>query len=137
MKVENLYIHMSLCHAHCSLCLIFPLLTLTLTMASLSRVRLETVYSFLYTLPLLFLAYLIYLYLFGPLSHISGPHISRISNLWKLNSAWHEDIPKRLITLHQQYGPIVRIGSNSISVNDPAAYQIIYGFRLAFKKVSL
>ncbi|PVH72162.1 cytochrome P450, partial [Cadophora sp. DSE1049] len=83
---------------------------------------------------LLFLAYLIYLYLFGPLSHISGPHISRISNLWKLNAAWHEDIPKRLITLHQQYGPIVRIGSNSISVNDPATYQIIYGFRPVFRK---
>ncbi|KAI9730791.1 MAG: hypothetical protein M1818_008071 [Claussenomyces sp. TS43310] len=103
-------------------------------MAFFGRFQFEPSTIYLCTPAFLFLVYLIHLFFFNALSHLPGPAISKISNFWKLNAAWHEDVPKRLIALHRRYGPIVRIGPNSISVNDPAAYPVIYGSKRVFKK---
>lgn len=87
-------------------------------------------------LPLLVVAYVVYTRYFTGLSHIPGPGIASISNFWKINAAWHQDMPKRNIALHREHGPLVRIGPNMISVDDPAALPIIYGFKPIFTKVS-
>ncbi|KAK9414814.1 putative Pisatin demethylase [Seiridium unicorne] len=83
---------------------------------------------------LLLVTYVVYTYFFNSLSYVPGPAISRISNFWKVKAAWHEDLPKRLIALHREHGPIVRVGPDTISLNDPAAYPIIYGVKQGFKK---
>ncbi|KAF4539081.1 putative cytochrome P450 oxidoreductase [Lasiodiplodia theobromae] len=87
-------------------------------------------------LPLLVVAYVAYTRYFTGLSHIPGPGIASISNFWKINAAWHQDMPKRNIALHREHGPLVRIGPNMISVDDPAALPIIYGFKPIFTKTA-
>ncbi|KAK4240603.1 cytochrome P450 [Achaetomium macrosporum] len=81
-----------------------------------------------------FAAYTIYAYFSDGLSHIPGPAIARISNLWKINAAFHAEMPWRNIALHRKYGPLVRIGHNMVSVNDPEAYPVINGFKRVFRK---
>ena len=68
------------------------------------------------------------------LRQVPGPFLARFSNLWKLNAAWHQDMPKRNIAIHQKYGSVVRIGHNTVSVSDPSALAVIYNFK-AWDKV--
>lgn len=79
--------------------------------------------------------YLVYTRYFTGLSRIPGPFIASISNLWKINAAWQEDMPARNIALHKKHGPLVRIGPNMISVDDPSAMSAIYGFKPIYRKV--
>ena len=83
----------------------------------------------------LLIAYVLVSYLLNHLRHIPGPAISRVSNLWKIHAAFRGEFPKRNIALHRKYGPLVRTGPNTISVDDPAALPLIYGFKRVFKKV--
>lgn len=82
-------------------------------------------------------AYILYLRYLAGLRHISGPFIASFSNWWKIKAAWQEQMPQQNIALHKKYGPLVRIGPNMISVDDPAAMNIIYGFKSIYHKVSL
>lgn len=91
--------------------------------------------SKLYALiPLFCVAYIIYTRYFTGISHIPGPFSASISNFWKISAAWHQEMPKRNIALHRKYGPLVRIGPNMISVDDPAALSTIYGFKPIYLK---
>ncbi|KAH6844703.1 cytochrome P450 [Chaetomium sp. MPI-CAGE-AT-0009] len=83
---------------------------------------------------LLFAGYTIYRFYLDGLSRIPGPAIAKISNLWKINAAAQAEMPWRNIALHRKYGPLVRIGPNMVSVNDPEAYPVINGFRRVFPK---
>lgn len=89
-----------------------------------------------YVWPLFILVfYVIYTRYLTGISHIPGPFSASISNFWKISAAWHEEMPQRNIALHKTYGPLVRIGPNMISVDDPAALNIIYGFKPIYLKV--
>lgn len=81
------------------------------------------------------ITYLIYTRYFTGMSHIPGPFIASVSNLWKIKAAWQEAMPQLNIALHKKHGPLVRIGPNTISVDDPAALSTIYGFKPAYRKV--
>lgn len=72
----------------------------------------------------------------GGLSGIPGPVLAKCTRLWKLHSVWKGDHHLAEIKLHQQYGPLVRIGPRHVSVADPAAIPIIYGLNKGFTKVS-
>jgi hypothetical protein len=85
---------------------------------------------------LLLIVYVVYTRYFNGLGNIPGPFIATISNLWKINAAWKGGMPQRNVALHRKYGPLVRIGSNMISVDDPAAVNVIYGFQPIYLKVS-
>lgn len=80
------------------------------------------------------LTHLIRLYFFHGLSHIPGPPIAKICNIWKLNAALRAKMPRKNIDLHRTYGPLVRIGPNMVSVDDPEALSVIYGFQKVFPK---
>jgi hypothetical protein len=82
------------------------------------------------------LLYIIYIKYLTGISHIPGPFVASISNFWKIKAAWDEDMPRRNIALHRKYGPLVRIGPNMISVDDPSALNTIYGFKPIYLKVS-
>lgn len=81
------------------------------------------------------ITYLLFIRYFTGLSRIPGPFIASISNLWKINAAWQEDMPARNIALHKKHGPLVRIGPNMISVDEPSAMSVIYGFKPIYRKV--
>lgn len=69
------------------------------------------------------------------LRRVPGPFLARFSNFWKLSAAWNQDMPKRNIEAHQKYGPVVRIGHNTVSVSDSSALATVYSFQ-AWDKVS-
>lgn len=117
---------------------ITPSLTLVdqTTIGSHIHVMSDPIYKKVYAwLPVLFVFYIVYIRYFTGIFHIPGPFLASVSNIWKINAAWHKEMPQRNIALHQKYGPLVRIGPNMISVDDPAALNIIYGFRPIYLKV--
>lgn len=69
------------------------------------------------------------------LSGIPGPSLAAYTRLWKLYNAWKGDHHHTEIELHRKYGSLVRIGPRHISVSDPKAIPIIYGFNNGFTKV--
>jgi len=85
--------------------------------------------------PILLAVYIIYTRYLTGISHIPGPWIASVSNFWKISAAWHQEMPQRNIALHRKYGPLVRMGPNMISVDDPSALNIIYGFKPIYLKV--
>jgi cytochrome P450 len=70
---------------------------------------------------------IVYHTIYSPLSRFPGPKlwaISRIpSQLSVLRGYTHLDIT----ALHEQYGPVVRIGPNELAFNSPQAFRDIYG----------
>jgi hypothetical protein len=101
----------------------------------LTTIILPYLAKFYVWLPLLLVVYIVYTRYLTGISHIPGPFVASISNFWKISAAWHEEMPQRNIALHRKYGPLVRIGPDMISVDDPAALSIIYGFKPIYTKV--
>ncbi|KAH8895911.1 cytochrome P450 [Thozetella sp. PMI_491] len=69
------------------------------------------------------------------LRHIPGPFIAGFTPLWR---AYHHfrgfTLKDRLIQLHEQYGPLVRISPNVVSVADGASVKTIYTAKGEFPK---
>ena len=61
-----------------------------------------------------------------PLRKYPGPFIARYSNLWMCYHTWSCNLPERLLELHQQHGPVVRVGPNNLDFDGKAAIPIIY-----------
>ena len=69
------------------------------------------------------------------LRNIPGPLFAKFSNLQRLLWVRTRRAHQIHIDLHRQYGKLVRFGPDMVSVSDPAAIPIIYGFDGKFKKV--
>ncbi|PVH76546.1 cytochrome P450 [Cadophora sp. DSE1049] len=69
----------------------------------------------------------IYRILFHPLRNIPGPFLAKITGHWRNDrtwqGTWHDDI----LQLHEQYGPVVRIAPNEVSVIDQNCIKTLYG----------
>ncbi|KPI37144.1 Pisatin demethylase [Cyphellophora attinorum] len=67
------------------------------------------------------------------LSHIPGPFLAALTDLWRF---YHQNQPHglrtKLLALHSKHGPLVRYGVNSISISTPSAIPQIYGSRAGF-----
>jgi hypothetical protein len=72
------------------------------------------------------IVYLAFLFWSDPLAEYPGPLLARISNIWMLYHTWLRDLPDRSLELHQRYGPIVRVGPNSLDFDGREAIQKIY-----------
>ena len=66
---------------------------------------------------------------FHPISHIPGPKLAAFTywyqsyyDMWPYSGRFLWKIKE----LHEQYGPIVRIGPNEVQVNDPDFYNEMY-----------
>ncbi|KUI65981.1 Pisatin demethylase [Cytospora mali] len=70
------------------------------------------------------------------LRQIPGPLLASFSNLWKLQAVWSQNMHIENIRLHEDYGPIVRIGPNHVSVSDPQSMRAIYGVQNVFPKTA-
>ncbi|KAI5867005.1 cytochrome P450 [Durotheca rogersii] len=68
------------------------------------------------------------------LREIPGPFLASFSNLWKLRAVWNKNMHRENVRVHEDYGPIVRIGPNHVSVADPQSMKLIYGVQNVFRK---
>ncbi|RSL51504.1 hypothetical protein CEP54_011364 [Fusarium duplospermum] len=68
------------------------------------------------------------------ISHIPGPFLASISDLWRLYIVWGRRPDIDHVKLHKRHGKLVRLGPNAISVSDPSAIRQIYGLASGFKK---
>ncbi|KAL8827910.1 MAG: hypothetical protein Q9191_002899 [Dirinaria sp. TL-2023a] len=81
---------------------------------------------------ILALMYLVVTY--ARLSHVPGPFLASFTNLLRLRWVLTRKAHQIHIDLHKKYGPLVRIGPNTVSVGDPAEIQQIYGLTGHFIK---
>lgn len=62
-----------------------------------------------------------------PLSTFPGPFWAKISGLWRSKryyaGTWHEDI----LALHREFGRVVRVAPNELSIVDENALKLLYG----------
>ncbi|KAG8625266.1 hypothetical protein KVT40_007017 [Elsinoe batatas] len=68
------------------------------------------------------------------ISHVPGPWLASLSDLWRYMIARTYRPERTHIELHEKYGPVVRLGPKSVSVSDPAALQTIYAPNAGFVK---
>lgn len=69
------------------------------------------------------------------LRHIKGPFLASLTGLWRLRLQYSGSIDPVLYQLHKKYGPIVRIGPNTVSVSEPDHLRTVFGARGGFTKV--
>lgn len=81
-----------------------------------------------YAVPLLASIFL-YRAFFHPLRRYPGPFWARISVFWKVKhfQASNFQAYRVIDELHAKYGDVVRLGPRQLSINDPSAYQAVYG----------
>lgn len=76
----------------------------------------------------------IYRLYFHPLSSYPGPLLARLTDLHSTYHAWKGDRHLMFWRCHEQYGPVVRFGPNSLSFNTNTALKEIYGFKANVRK---
>lgn len=81
------------------------------------------------------LAYLLLAALLDPLRSVPGPFVARFTRLWYFYKVYQGDFERENISLHEIYGPIVRVAPGQYSVDDVEAAKTIYGHGNAFVKV--
>lgn len=86
-------------------------------------------------LGLLILTRLVWRVLFSPLRTYPGPLFSKVTNLWRAAYVYRGQIGSKHLELHRQYGQVVRVGPNCLSVADPNLIRVIYTTRKPWKKV--
>lgn len=69
------------------------------------------------------------------LKNIPGPFLASFTDIWRAYAHNVGSLSTTLLQLHDKYGPLVRIGPNSVSISDPAAVRVIYSNHGLFKKV--
>ncbi|KIW03534.1 uncharacterized protein PV09_05295 [Verruconis gallopava] len=99
--------------------------------AKLSDLRFDTsipIYavSFLLTI---YASYIVWLIWFHPLSHIPGPKIAIVSNLFYSRTIVSGHSPRIVKSLHDKYGDVVRWGPNEVSFACKEAWKDIYDRR--------
>ncbi|KAF1839795.1 cytochrome P450 [Decorospora gaudefroyi] len=68
------------------------------------------------------------------LHRIPGPLLASFTDLWRLVQVWKGRPELTQIELHEQNGPIVRLGPNCISIADPDAIKTIYAHKRGYVK---
>lgn len=70
----------------------------------------------------------------SPLRRIPGPLIARFTKLWYFVHVGNGNFQHENISLHKAYGPLVRLGPNFVSVDDPSSVKTVYGITSKFPK---
>ncbi|KAH7354758.1 cytochrome P450, partial [Rhexocercosporidium sp. MPI-PUGE-AT-0058] len=66
--------------------------------------------------------------LFSSLSHVPGPKLAAITSWYEFyyNVVLGGKFFLKIETLHEEYGPIIRIGPNEVHISDPSFHSTIY-----------
>ena len=86
-------------------------------------------------LTIFYLAVNVYINLIhSPLSSIPGPKLFALTK-WRLAlEDYRGTRTRRMQTLHEKYGPVVRIGPNEVSFNSLSALLTLYGAGTVFQR---
>ncbi|KPI44091.1 putative sterigmatocystin biosynthesis monooxygenase STCB [Cyphellophora attinorum] len=76
----------------------------------------------------------IYNILFHPLAAIPGPSLAKVIDSYLSPAQARLHRAQTLSELHKTYGPVVRVGTNEVSVSDWNAYRTIYGQKASSKR---
>ena len=91
---------------------------------------------FLHLLPVLILFVVIrFIVSLLRLRSIPGPWPAKVSDLWRLQLVYGRRPQEVHLELHRQYGDLVRLGPNCVSVTGPDTVQAVYGIGKGFVKV--
>lgn len=69
------------------------------------------------------------------LNKYPGPFLASLTDWWRFYDVYRRRPERTQIELHQKYGPVVRLGPNTLSFADPEALKTIYGLNKGFVKV--
>ena len=100
-------------------------------------VNMDTLLSSSRTLLLLLLASLLIAHLISAYRRhkdIPGPFLAKFTDLYRLYLVWRRDAHDAHLNLHQQYGDLVRLGPNCISISKPGLIPSIYGIGKGYVK---
>ncbi|KAL3482853.1 cytochrome P450 [Aspergillus germanicus] len=73
-------------------------------------------------------------YLRSSLRNVPGPFWAEFSNLWLVYHTRQGRMHRKIIEVHEKYGPLVRLGPHEISTADIDSLRIIYGAGNDFRK---
>ncbi|KAF2690632.1 cytochrome P450 [Lentithecium fluviatile CBS 122367] len=85
-------------------------------------------------LALYVLTIILYRLTLHPLARYPGPPLARITDIYLTYYAYRGSRHLAYHRAHEVYGPIVRIGPNSLSINSATALKSVYGFRSNVRK---
>lgn len=71
------------------------------------------------------------------LNKYPGPFLASLTDWWRFFDVYGRRPERSHIALHKKYGPVVRLGPNTLSFSDPEALKTIYGLNKGFIKVCL
>lgn len=69
------------------------------------------------------------------LRHVPGPFVAALTNFVRRSWVLAGDLHQKHTDLHRDYGTVVRVGPNAVSISQPEAIDSIYGFKARFLKV--
>ncbi|KAL8862888.1 MAG: hypothetical protein Q9178_000830 [Gyalolechia marmorata] len=78
--------------------------------------------------------YVIQQTVWSPLKAIPGPLLAKFSNLWQLYVYYFGKQADILRHIHNQYGPVVRVGPKHVSLNQPSLIKMVYSLRGDYTK---
>ncbi|KAH8174458.1 cytochrome p450 domain-containing protein [Sarocladium implicatum] len=79
-------------------------------------------------------AKLAYELFFSPLSAFPGPFVSKITDGWRAYLATRGKVDQNQLAWHRRWGTAVRVGPNTISLNDPDLIKTVYASKNAWRK---
>ncbi|KAK4173679.1 putative cytochrome P450 pisatin demethylase [Triangularia setosa] len=68
------------------------------------------------------------------LNKYPGPFLASLTDWWRFYDVYRRRPERTQIELHRRYGPVVRLGPNTLSFADPEALKTIYGLNKGFVK---
>ncbi|KAK3303596.1 cytochrome P450-like protein [Chaetomium strumarium] len=68
------------------------------------------------------------------LNKYPGPFLASLTDWWRFFDVYRRRPERTHIELHRKYGPVVRLGPNTLSFSDPEALKTIYGLNKGFIK---
>lgn len=95
-------------------------------MTTLGSLSTQVITRIIFSSLVLLASIAIYRLCFHPLAHIPGPRIAAISSIWHAYNARNGRMAYLGKTLHQRYGPVVRVGPNEVWFNTKEAFHAIY-----------
>lgn len=71
---------------------------------------------------------------YASLRDVPGPFLAKFTDLWRLLVVWRRDSHDTYLRLHKQYGDLLRIGPNCVSICKPDVISTIYGIQKGYIK---
>lgn len=81
------------------------------------------------------LSVFLYNYIKSPLKSFPGPTTTKFTNLWRFLKTTNGDVHLTQMKLHRKYGPVVRMGPNTLSVSDSSVIKTVYNSTKPWIKV--